>query len=125
MPAKGKKTKTSKKPTSSIEIAASKKIPIEWVVPPDIRSSYDTHMLVQRLDHEVFISFFEVQKPVIMGTPEEKASKLKKVKAVEAKCVSRVIISLPEMPKFIEALISVMQPELSAAVQEQLSLEVK
>lgn len=117
MPSKSKKPR--KKATSSVKIEKTKKIPIQWVVPPDIKSSYATHMVVQRLEHEVLINFFEVQKPVIMGTPEEMAAKLKKVKTVEAKCVSKVILSLGEMPKFIDALIGVVQPELSAAFQER------
>jgi len=112
MPSKGRKPR--KKPTSSTESAEVKRVPIKWVIPPDIKSSYATHMLVQRLEHEVVINFCEVQKPLMVDPPEE----------VEAKCVSKVIVSLPEMPKFIEALMSIMQPELAAA-QEELSLKGK
>lgn len=101
-----------KKPAKSASTEPpGKRVPLDWVVPSDIKSCYATHIVAQRLENEVVLNFFEVQKPLIIGSPEkENKAEWDKIKSIEAKCVAKVIISLTEMPKFLKAMASILLP---------------
>ena len=79
-------------------------IPIEWNYPPEIRSQFANHMLVQHDEHNVFISFFDLAPPVTlsMGDTESKLSELKKLDKLTANCVARVAISRASYRGFFE-----------------------
>ena len=79
-------------------------LPIEWHVPEDVTGSYATNIVVHHTDNEFIIHFFEVQPPLVVGSPQEVRSELEQVKSVRANCVARVIVSPARMPDFINTL---------------------
>jgi hypothetical protein len=92
-------------------VAAKKAAKVQQVqMSPDYRSMddvvgrYATNLLVQFTQHECTISFFEVKAPVLLGTPEENAAKLKSLGSVPADCVARIVVAIGRVPEFIEAL---------------------
>jgi hypothetical protein len=79
-------------------------IPIEWHVSDSIRSQYVTNVVVQAGQNEVFISLFETQVPMLMGTPEENSAKLKSLGGIKAECVGRIVVAPELVPNIINAL---------------------
>ena len=79
-------------------------LPIEWYVPANMAGRYATNIVVQHVEHEFIISFFEVQPPMLLGTPEERKAQLEEAKAVRAVCVARVIVAAERMPSFLKVL---------------------
>ena len=79
-------------------------LPIEWHTPEHIISRYATNMMVQYVEHEFVLSFYEVQPPLTSDLFREEKGELKKLMSVQANCVSRVIVAKDKMPQFIAAL---------------------
>lgn len=79
-------------------------VPLDFHIPKDIISRYATNMTIQPGENEFIISFFEVIPPMLLGTPEERARKIKSLKEVRAECVARVIVAADKLPSFIEAM---------------------
>lgn len=79
-------------------------LPIEWNVPDEIVARYATNMVVQRLENEFLISFFEIKPPIFLGDPEVIAEKWKKIETAQANCVAQIIIAHNKLPSFIDAL---------------------
>ena len=79
-------------------------LPIEWQLPEGIVSRYANNIVVQQTEHEFILSFFEIQPPLLLGSPEEQAAKLEALGAVRAECVARIIISPSRIQSFIEVL---------------------
>ena len=84
-----------KKITSSFQGVA---IPIKWNIPDDMITRFASNMLVQVIENEFKISFFEI-KPFIQLDPSQPAPK-----EVQADCVASVIVTIDRLPKFIKAL---------------------
>jgi hypothetical protein len=81
-----------------------KPVRIDLRVPPDLPSLYATNMVVQHTPHEFIVSFFNVQPPALLGTPEEKAQQLEAVDSVPAQCVARIVVAARRMGDFIQVL---------------------
>ncbi len=79
-------------------------LPIEWHYPETIQSRYATNMLVQAGEHEIVLSFFEAQLPLLVGQPEDNKAKLEQMGAIKAECVARIIIAPERLPSLITAL---------------------
>jgi Protein of unknown function (DUF3467) len=79
-------------------------IPYETALGFDLAAGYATHMLVQRTEHEFFISFFEVSPPILTGNAEQIQKKLDELKYVPTRCIARVIVSAARMPEFVKVL---------------------
>jgi hypothetical protein len=79
-------------------------VPIDYRVPEDFVSRYATHIVVQHLEHEFMLSFFEVRPPLLVGAPEKIREDLAHLDSVRAECVARIIVSEGELPRFIAAL---------------------
>lgn len=79
-------------------------LPIEWNVPDGTVARYATNMVVQRLENEFLISFFEILPPMVLGEPSEISKKLKQINSVTANCVAQIIVSAEKMPAFVDAL---------------------
>jgi hypothetical protein len=77
-------------------------LPIEWHFPEGLKSNFANHMIVQQDDSDVFLSFFELQPPVITSAAD--AVGLKSRKSIRATCVSKVVISKARFPVFVNAL---------------------
>ncbi len=88
-----KKTKSSKK---KVAIA---KVPIKWHVPDTIITRFATNMVVQIIENEFKISFFEI-KPEMHFEPITKPPD-----EVQADCVASVIVTADRLSKFIEVLL--------------------
>jgi hypothetical protein len=72
--------------------------PIKWIFPDSIRTDHATHLIVQQQGTEFTLLFFEVRTPIFMGTPEEQVAAMQQLKNVEAICVSRIVMSLENVP---------------------------
>lgn len=79
-------------------------VPIEWCYPDNIVSRYATNMIVQHTEYEFILSFFEVQPPILLGSPEEKQEKALHIESIKAECVARIIVSAERMPNFVRVL---------------------
>ena len=72
---------------------------IDWILPSDeITTPFASNMLVQTMEDEFKVSFFEI-KPVIRLNESDPIPS--KVKAV---CVASVIITADRLPRFIKVL---------------------
>ena len=96
-------------------------IPIEWNIPDDLVARYATNMVVQRLENEFIISFFEIKPPIILLEPDKIESKLKELKSIRANCVAQIIVSDDKMPNFVSAL----ESNLKLFVEDDTKEEVK
>ena len=54
-------------------------VPMEMSIPDSLSTKYATNMVVQHTEHEFIIFFFEVQPPLVIGTPEEQKEALQKI----------------------------------------------
>lgn len=81
---------------------------IDWRFPEGLQTRYANNVLVQAGRFEFIISFFEVQLPILLGSPEENKAKLEEIGSVRADCVSKIVMS----PEIVPALIMALQTEL-------------
>lgn len=73
-------------------------VPIEWNIPQGIITPFATNMIVQLLEDEFKVSFFESKPPIQLDPSAPPPDK------VRADYVAGVIISANRLPKFIEVL---------------------
>jgi hypothetical protein len=69
--------------------------PVKWIIPDSITTEHVTDLVVQQHNGEFTLYFFEVQQPFLAGTPEEQASQLQELPCIEAKCIAKFMISIP------------------------------
>ena len=82
-----------------------KKIKIRHLYPDDIDSNFVSNIVVQHQPDHFVVSFFEVFPPPILGDSlEEKRSKFNQMDHVDAKCVSRIIVTPDKMGEIIQIL---------------------
>src|ERR1700726_2569692 len=81
---------------------------VDWHYPEGLQSRYANNVLVQAGQLEFTISFFEMQIPPLLGSPEENTVKLKELESVRAECVSKIVVN----PELMQGLISALQTEL-------------
>ncbi len=78
--------------------APSKQVPIKWNVPADMTSQYASNVVIQFLENEFKISFFETSYEIRVGKnqgfPDEAI----------ANCVASIIINPNKIPGLIKAL---------------------
>lgn len=73
-------------------------VPIKWYVPDTIITRFASNMVIQTLEHEFKLSFFE-------ANPEIRTDPIAPPLAeVRADCVASVIVNIAKMPGFIAAL---------------------
>ncbi|SRR6266446_670242 len=96
--------------------------PIKWIIPDSIRTDHATHLLMQQQGSEVVLLFFELQGPVLTGTPEEQLATYKELTSIEAKCVAKLVMSRENVnlvaSSFIEVLSRSHTMELDKEGQE-------
>lgn len=73
-------------------------VPLEWRIPEGVATPYATNMLVQLMENEFKIMFFEVKPPIMLDKSQPPPTK------VIADCVGSVFVSAERLPKFIETL---------------------
>lgn len=89
-----KKTETNKQNDKIVAIP----VPIKYYIPDQIITRFASHMVIQIVETEFKLSFFET-KPEIILSPSESVPK-----EIRAECVGAVIITPDRFPKFIEAM---------------------
>lgn len=90
---------------NSIKSALIKTIKLNYKYPDDLHSNFISNLVIQHTSENFILSFFEVWPPPIIGiSEEEKQLKLDSLDEVEAKCVSRIVITPGKMRDFIEAM---------------------
>ncbi|HJT55305.1 MAG TPA: hypothetical protein VJ761_02330 [Ktedonobacteraceae bacterium] len=67
--------------------------PIKWIIPDSIRTDHATHLIIQQQGSEFTLLFFEIQQPLLTGTPDEQISQYMDIAFVEAKCISKIVMS--------------------------------
>lgn len=70
---------------------------IKWTGYESIKSDHATNLVVQTHGSEFTFLFFEIQPPFTIGTPEEQAIQLQELPHVEAKCVAKIVMSIPNV----------------------------
>lgn len=71
---------------------------IEWHIPDGLMSPFASNMLVQLIENEFKLSFFELKPPIMLDESVPLPVK------VRADCVASVIVTADRMPKFIAVL---------------------
>lgn len=78
-------------------------VKVTFNIPVDKPSVYASNILIQPLEHEVLISFYEMQPPILPGVNEaENLAILRKV-GLRADCVAKVTISKQRFEGFANA----------------------
>ena len=60
--------------------------------------------MVQRLENEYLLSFFEVRPPIVLGSPEQMAAKVDVIESVRADCVAQIFVAENKIPEFVKTL---------------------
>jgi len=76
---------------------------IEYNFPDNITSRFATNIVVQVIEHEFKLSFFEI-KPEIILDDQDKLEKMKERGTVSADCVASIIVTANRMGGFIKVL---------------------
>ncbi len=72
--------------------------PIRWDIPDYIITRFASNMIIQNIEDDFKISFFEIKPPIVLGPSDPRP------KEVRAECVASIIVTPERLPKFIEAL---------------------
>jgi hypothetical protein len=89
----------------SNEKAITKELRLERVYPDSLQTHYVSNILVQHQPDMFVISFFEVWPPAILSENKEDLNRqLATVDHVDAKCVSRIVVSPSRMKEFLDAM---------------------
>ena len=81
----------------------------------DAPLQYATNFAVQRAEHEYIVSFFTVNPPLVLGTPDEQREVLQKLGPVPVTCVGRFVIAIGRMGDFVRVMRTVY--ETSESIQ--------
>lgn len=74
------------------------KVPLKWNISPTIITRFASNMVIQTLENEFKISFFEIKPEIRLG-PSDKIPD-----EVLADCVASVIVTANKLPSFIKIL---------------------
>lgn len=86
--------------------AQSGDLKINYVYPAEHHSGFANHFVVrQSAQGEFRLSFFEMREPIILGSKEERETKLAEFGQIDAFCVAEVVITKPRMVQVLAALI--------------------
>ncbi len=80
------------------------RIPIEHVIPDSIETRFADRIVVQHAEHEFHISFFQIERPIVFGTPDETRQRLFDMGSLKAVCVARIVVAAGRMPDMVRAL---------------------
>ncbi len=69
-----------------------KLVPIEW--PDGGAAIYANHLLLQREGDSVYLTFCQVNPPVIFGSPEEQKHQLEQIKSAKAISIAKLMVPL-------------------------------
>lgn len=82
-----------------------KKVRIDRRFPEDLKTHFATNIVVQHDPGTFYISFFEMFPPLVIADNDaERIKILNSLDSVDAKCVSRIVVTPDKMREFIDAL---------------------
>ncbi len=73
-------------------------VAIEWRIPDGIPTPFATNIIIQTLENEFKISFFEIKPPIRLDQSAPPPSK------VNADCIASVIVTPDRLTKFLEVM---------------------
>ncbi len=82
--------------------------PIKLNVSDTIKTEHATHLVIQQQGSEFILLFFELQQPLLTGTAEEQLAAFEELPFVEAKCISKVVMSAENVAQATNNLIEVL-----------------
>jgi len=86
------------------EIPAEILKPIRFIPPEESISRFANFALIQH-DEEFFtLSFYEIQKPPLMGTSEQKKAAIEKLEDIPAFRVARIIVTPTHFKQLVKAM---------------------
>lgn len=91
------------------EIRESKPVRVDYSSTESVRSTYANNLVVQSDEHCLYLSFFEVVQPVILGTQEDMQAKLDEISCIQAQCAAKVVIPNGKAMEFLQVLLTQMQ----------------
>jgi hypothetical protein len=95
--------------------------PVKWTGYESLRTEHATHLVVQSHGSELTLLFFELQPPFTTGTPEEQADQMAKLPHVEAKCVAKIVMSVPNAAQASDVLSEQLE-HFKLAVQDAMKI---
>ncbi len=72
-------------------------IPVEWPDTVDLPAVYANQLHIQHTGNEFFLTFGELQPPIVVGSEEERQEKLGAIPAITVRPVAKIAISPPAM----------------------------
>jgi len=95
-----------------------KVVKLNYVYPDNLQSNFITSLIVQHEPNFFTLSFFEIFAPPILGeSDEEKKAIINSINQVNAKCVSRIIVT----PEKMKEIVKVMSDNLKSYEAKQTS----
>ncbi|CAN5253686.1 hypothetical protein BH20ACI2_BH20ACI2_23440 [soil metagenome] len=94
----------AKKHTKKIE-PETKAVRINFNMPVDMPSVYATNILLQKMEHEVLISFYELQPPIFLNEAKQaENAKILEMSGIRADCVAKVIVANERFAAFADVI---------------------
>ncbi|MBN1580541.1 MAG: DUF3467 domain-containing protein [Anaerolineae bacterium] len=81
-----------------------KPVKVHWEIPPDTVAQYVNNFVVQHSDDTFFLSFWQIQQPIILGTPEERKEQVDKIDSTNARFVTQIAMSPAQMAQLVKGL---------------------
>lgn len=95
----------AKTPTKPKTPAPEEQLPISFNVPIEMPSVYATNIVLQQMEYEVLVSFYEIQPPLLLaGSNEAENLAILKKTGMRADCVAKVIISKQRFGAFADVM---------------------
>ncbi|HEY1351636.1 MAG TPA: hypothetical protein VGF67_18615 [Ktedonobacteraceae bacterium] len=94
-------------------------VPLEWHVPDSMRNAYADNVTAQPRAHDVILSFFETQPPVLGGDAEKNRVLLEGLGAIRAECVGKIVVAADLVPEIIRVLQIAYDGYLTAKEQQK------
>ena len=83
-------------------------IPIHWPADPG-EAKFASNMIAQVDEHTVYISFFQISPPLVMGEGEQRQKQIEAIKGVNPTLVTRIAYPKEKIQGVINALQSLVQ----------------
>lgn len=78
-------------------------VPLQFNAPVDMPSVYATNIVLQQMEYEVVVSFYEMQPPILLpGRKEEENLAILKKAGMRADCVAKVVIAKERFGAFAD-----------------------
>jgi hypothetical protein len=92
--------------SSKADRTLHKRVRIKYNYPDDLKSQFIQQVIINHEPEHFVISFFEVWTPPILAdTENEKRKIFESLESVEAKCVSRVVVTPSKMKQMVKAMV--------------------